>query len=46
MSDLKNRVIADFGLNQKRPFQVPQNSNLHDMGAYPFEDDRSEYSCV
>lgn len=42
----KNRVIADFGLTQKRPYQQPQNANLHEMGNYPFEDDQSEYSCV
>ena len=25
---------------------VPSNSNLNEMGVFPFEDDRSEYSCM
>ena len=25
---------------------VPSNSNLNEIGVFPFEDDRSEYSCM
>lgn len=49
-----NRQIVDFGIKQQsRTSQKPQrmtgvasNSNLNEMGVFPFEDDRSEYSCM
>jgi hypothetical protein len=49
-----NRQLVDFGIKQQsktnskanRMTGVPSNTNLNDMGVFPFEDDRSEYSCM
>lgn len=42
-----NRQIADFGLQQtKRHLYTPSSSSLKEMGVFPFEDDKSVYSCI
>lgn len=42
-----NRQIADFGLKQpKRALYTPSHASLPDHIGYPFEEDKSVYSCT
>jgi len=42
-----NRQIADFGLKQpKRALYTPSQASLPEVGVFPFEDDKSIYSCT